>query len=657
MSQKSTYRPEIDGLRTVAIVPVVLVHMGFAWMSGGYVGVDVFFVISGYLISGVIIQKMNSDSWSFAGFWKARILRILPASVVMMLSVLVAAYFIMTPQHFVETSHSAMWQSVFLESVHLASQSHGYYDSTAQVKPLLHTWSLSIEELFYFLFPFALFFLWKRGRKLTIGVFALVALISLANSVIGSVVYPESTYYLLSARAWELLVGVLARVIVMRPNRITAQAMSLVGIVAIGYACIAYTDQTVFPGFAALIPTMGTAAILVSNQDHGTLVGRFLSMKPMVYVGKISYSLYLWHWPVYVFWKYYSLEAIGLSDQLLMICLSVVLALMSYYLIEKPFRYMLIDCRIPKIYGLGIGQVAAVASLGFLVTANAGWPERFETTSNIHKYYPDSSDDFDSKKIAEVKEILKQDKLVHLGKEGKPEFLVWCDSHGHPLREMISETASQQGLSGRIAMRSGSLPVPNVWTQRGSGQREFLAYNAAIEDYVYDSNIKHVILIGRWTPAVLGTENRTLSDTDRIPILKDSPQVLEKHLTALVDRLQSKGVTVWLMRQVPEHPFNPVEKLVATRGRIEGVTLAEHLMFQKETNEILLRSGATILDPTPYMFGENNRTILVGPDGIPEWLDGSHLNTLGAKRLKPLFNEVMEKIKTERYRDELSVQP
>jgi len=645
MSGTTQYRPEIDGLRAIAIIPVVLFHLALG-VSGGFVGVDVFFVISGYLISGIIIRSVDSGKWSAKQFWMRRCRRILPASVVMILAVLCGAYFLMSAQHFDETAVSALYQSVFLESIHLAGENLDYYATGAEERPLLHTWSLSVEELFYLAFPFLFVFLWKRGRKAAIIFLFLLATVSLIKSEFGAVLEPRATYYQLTTRGWELLVGVLAQIFVLNADRKSSEILSAIGLGLIGYACFAYDKTTVFPGFAALVPTVGAAAILIANEKHQTLVGKVFSFPLFVFIGKISFSLYLWHWPLYVFAKYYAIDPLTTGDRLGILAASLGVATLSYYLVEQPFRQGWSKARARTVYSWGIGSLASVALLSTIVTKNAGWPERFNGLTEKHRHYPEMGDeDLDLKKIGDVREILRNDGLTPIGTEGAPQFLVWSDSHGHALKEVIDESAKRNGISGRHAMRCGSLPIPNVWTPRPSGKHEMLAYNAAIEQYIYDTNIRDVILIGRWSPAVTGEENRLLSETDTDPDLETSPDILRRNLTALVDRLKSRGVNTWIMSQVPEHEFDPVEKLIARRGRVPGLTLAKHQDHQRQTNSILEGAGSTVLDPTPFLFGGDDRTFLMAEDGIySEWHDADHLNTIGARRLRPLFDQLMYKV-------------
>lgn len=306
MRDVKTYRPDIDGLRTIAVLPVLLFHAGFLSIAGipiapgGYVGVDVFFVISGYLISKIIHAEITGDRWSVTTFYARRVRRIFPALFVVYAACLVwaGAYGLSLDA---EAVRSAVLSSVlFVSNLHFAGQS-GYFDTGLQNNPLLHTWSLSIEEQFYILFPLLLISLRRASETMRFSVLALLVVASFAASVFLTATAADSAYYSLSARAWELGIGSLLAVWgPVRMSRGLAEILGISGLAAILVAILSFDKATAFPGPWAILPVLGAAAVILSGSSEKTSASRFLSLAPLRGIGLISYSLYLWHWPVLV---------------------------------------------------------------------------------------------------------------------------------------------------------------------------------------------------------------------------------------------------------------------------------------------------------------------------------------------------------------------
>ncbi|NBC20891.1 MAG: acyltransferase family protein [Alphaproteobacteria bacterium] len=302
------YRPEIDGLRALALVPVVLFHAGYACFAGGYVGVDVFFVISGYLITSILDREMSAGTFSLADSYERRARRILPALWLVCLACIPFAWGLMTPEHLAEFAQSLVAVALFVSNV-LFWQQSGYFDTAAELTPLLQTWSLAVEEPFYIVYLQALLVILPRSRRLTIVFLALACLASLLLAIWGARHAPHANYFLLPSRGFELGAGALLALTLgtHRPGgpRLRAAA-SLAGLLLILAGVVLLDSQTPFPGLAALLPVAGTGAIIAFSSPCDP-VGRLLSLRPVVLVGLVSYSFYLWHQPVFVFarlWQY-----------------------------------------------------------------------------------------------------------------------------------------------------------------------------------------------------------------------------------------------------------------------------------------------------------------------------------------------------------------
>jgi len=335
------YRSEIDGLRAIAVIPVILFHAGFQLFSGGFVGVDIFFVISGYLITTIILADLAVGQFSLLTFYERRARRILPALYVVMASCLPFAWLWLMPSDAKEFSNSVMAVLVFASNMFFW-QSSNYFDAGSDLKPLLHTWSLGVEEQFYVLFPIFLMLAWRLGRKRIVGLLTIVALLSLGLAVYATSTKPVAAFFLLPTRGWELAMGSLIAFYLEGKARdqfppALNQLLSLVGFGLIAGAALTFSKETPFPGFYALVPTMGAGLIIVFGLPE-TFVGRFLASRVFVGVGLVSYSAYLWHQPLLSFARHRSLTEPGELVIAGIIVLTFGLAYVTWRYVETPFR-------------------------------------------------------------------------------------------------------------------------------------------------------------------------------------------------------------------------------------------------------------------------------------------------------------------------------
>lgn len=335
------YRREIDGLRAVAVLPVILFHAGFQSFSGGFVGVDVFFVISGYLITTIILTELEQGRFSIINFYERRARRILPALFLVMFVCLPFAWLWLLPDDMKSFSQSLVAVSVFASNV-LFWKKSGYFDTAAELKPLLHTWSLAVEEQYYVFFPIFLVLSWRLGRSKTCRLLVIVFVVSLAVAQWASLAAPAAGFYLLPTRGWELLVGVFSAFFVTSfskdyiPTHIR-DVGGFIGAALIVYAIFAFDKETRFPSLYTLAPTIG-AALLIVCATQGTIIGRLLGNRILVGIGLISYSSYLWHQPLLSFARHLNLG--GPTKVLLggLAALSLGLGYFSWKYIEVPFR-------------------------------------------------------------------------------------------------------------------------------------------------------------------------------------------------------------------------------------------------------------------------------------------------------------------------------
>ncbi|MDR0735304.1 MAG: acyltransferase [Zoogloeaceae bacterium] len=342
------YRPEIDGLRAIAVIAVIICHSETSWIPGGFVGVDVFFVISGYLITRILLAELEAGRFSLAGFYERRARRILPALFCVLICCLPFAWFLLLPDQLENFSRSLLWTLAFISNFWFRGEI-GYFAPAANEMPLLHTWSLGVEEQFYLFFPLLVFLCWRgRHRKWVFSTIVLIiALWSLKYADRKSWHGSSGVFFLTQARIWELFIGALAAVYLTRwrtcaPRRWLAETGAALGLSLILFACARLDADSPFPGRYTLLPTLGALGVILFATPQ-TLAGRLLASKPLIGVGLVSYSAYLWHQPVFTFLR--------LSDPLpilsywpeqivrILLCASpLALAYLSWRFVEQPFR-------------------------------------------------------------------------------------------------------------------------------------------------------------------------------------------------------------------------------------------------------------------------------------------------------------------------------
>jgi peptidoglycan/LPS O-acetylase OafA/YrhL len=335
------YRSEIDGLRALAVLPVILFHSGFETFSGGFVGVDVFFVISGYLITTIILTELEQERFSIVTFYERRARRILPALFLVILVCIPFAWFWLLPSDMKDFSQSLVAVSIFASNI-LFWRESGYFDTAAELKPLLHTWSLAVEEQYYVLFPLFLMLFWKLGKRWMLLTLGLVFVASLAIAQWAAYAKPAAAFYLLPTRGWELLIGTFSAFYLSQANRrdfgkVLSELGGWLGVTLILYAVFAYSKATPFPGLYALAPTLG-AVLIILFATKQTSVGKFVGNKAFVGIGLISYSAYLWHQPLFALARHQSLIDPSATIFLLLSILALVLAYISWRYVEAPFR-------------------------------------------------------------------------------------------------------------------------------------------------------------------------------------------------------------------------------------------------------------------------------------------------------------------------------
>ncbi len=652
------YRADIDGLRAIAVLAVIAFHFAIG-CPGGYVGVDVFFVISGYLITGLLIKDFEDRTFSLKQFWLRRCRRILPAVFAMMIGTMALSYWLFLPYNLMQMAKSAVAQSLFVSNLNFW-RDRSYFNQESDWKPLLHTWSLSVEEQFYIVLPiiFLVVLRWKR-QWLYPSIFAATLLSFILNC---STIYasPAATFYLLPTRAWELLAGsLLATGAIPNRSRLTLQWLPVIGLLLIFWSVFAYDRHTLFPGAAALAPVVGTMLVIASPLDVATPVQRLLSLSPLVFVGKLSYSLYLWHWPLLSIARYAADGELALTAKIAVLLITIVAAYLSYVWVERPIhsrRWLVSNKKL----------LLTLGSVWFLISATA-----------LYFYLSDGCVFRSQLAVSEAPEIyplstiqtIRGGKLPVLGDtgNGRPSFIVWGDSHAAMNMPMINELAEQRKLSGIAAAMSSSPPLPGCENGWNPNLRE---WNAGVEKIIESENIMHVFLFARWSNYVLGASENDLlhGTTPEQPLVFDDPlmpktskvaaSVFLRSIRELCQRLTDDGRHVYLIPQIPEQPKN-VRKTTFINERTFGVLPADfestnrsdfnrqQSVTRQTFSNLAAESKFIELIPSErFLFAEDNHSI-VKFDNRLLYDDTHHLSIYGTDLairplLEPIFDEIRD---------------
>jgi len=447
------YRPEIDGLRALAVIPVILFHAGFESFSGGFVGVDVFFVISGYLITTIILSEMDDGKFSLLHFYERRARRILPALFFVMIICSPFAWLWLTPLELDDFSQSLIAVSTFTSNFLFWKES-GYFDTAVDLKPLLHTWSLAVEEQYYVLFPLFMILMWRLGKQWIIGVLVILAIISLGLAHWGAYYAPTPTFYLLPTRGWEILVGSFIaffynRFKHIKINPLLSQILSLVGFLFITYAIFMFDKQTPFPSLYALIPTLGAASIIAFTTPK-TLVYRVLSCRILVFIGLISYSAYLWHQPMFAFAKHKTFSEPSSLLMILLVVFSFIFAYLTWKYIESPFRGRKV-VQTKKLVLLSIAFSMVFIIIGIVGHKSDGFDSYFlenrlnDTQRDIYLLVKDSSrfKGFNSGECQFLQQHITDDSIKRINEcfsKYGPAVIVLGDSHATNLYHIVAKT-------------------------------------------------------------------------------------------------------------------------------------------------------------------------------------------------------------------------
>ncbi|MDA9020158.1 acyltransferase [Flavimaricola sp.] len=639
---KLNHRPDIDGLRALAVISVILYHAGIWWVPGGFVGVDIFFVISGYLISSIILSEISRGEFSFKRFFERRLRRIIPALLVMLAIVVATAQIIALPEQAQDTAKSGL-AALFSVSNFWFWQRSGYFAPATEFMPLLHTWSLGVEEQFYLVFPVMLLVLARipfQMKWLLFGgtiAFFLLGLWFSNNK-------PSVAYYLLPARAWEFGVGTLLAANIVPPlqRRLLIEVISALGFILIIFAVIFISSDMIFPGWAALLPVLG-AAMTIHAGGSAWISRNLLSARPVVYIGLLSYSLYLWHWPWLTAMRIRSGSIfLDLPLASLAVAATFVTAWLSWRFVEQPFRdgqFAPMNKLIFSINAAGI-LIVCIAVLSIL---NAGFPGRLNERGLAAIGVAGQVDP-----LQEPCRGVHDTKECRFGSANAPiSYAIIGDSHAPSFRHAIRSSEIMGDAVGTLYWMEGCPLLLDVSFSHGSRHEECGSFIDDIWAAISSQpDLNTIILVGRWPAWTTGLtpEHRFLRrqtlliDSQTVqPSIAENVDVFERSLGRTLERLNNMGFDVILAGAAPEPVFDvPTATAMAT---IAGRELPRGI----PRSDVESRAGAVDTLLRTITARHDNVELLsyweafcddfwcdTAREGLPLFKDDDHLSIAGA---------------------------
>lgn len=637
---KTIFRADINGLRAIAVISVVLFHFGVSGFSGGFVGVDVFFVISGFLMTGIIVRGVNKDQFKFASFYLARARRIIPALFFLVLVLLAIGWLYLSPMDYALLGREVDKSLLFLSNNYYFKRS-GYFDPDSHERLLLHTWSLSVEWQFYILYPVVLFFVAKVAKRLLLASILVLFFASFFYSVFKSYADPSYAFYMLPSRTWEMLLGgIIYFASVKETTKINKIWCHYLGVLLIATSVFIYSSATVWPGVAALLPTMGAALVIFSGKNS-----IFTSNQVFQKIGDWSYSIYLWHWPLVVYLALFDVKHTFLVVSSL-ILFSIVLGAFSYYLIENPIRKYFTSLRPWLALLLILLPVALALGAAKSLRDNKGFVERlpedmfFIFNQANHKFH-------------EMHECHKNrgenDCMYGSGDLG---VIVTGDSHAMSLVGSIAKA-----MEGRQVLdwTDGGCPTILGVTLKDKNPSRCNDFLSPRYERLSEYPGVPILVANRFSYHLIGGNEKT----SRIPAPKlylskpyneFSEYYTNEMYKGYVETLctLAKNNPVYLFKPTPELKLNVPNimgrsLLVTGKEKRVSVSLQEY----EERNQVALRlldeaankCNITLLDPIPYLC--DGHRCYGDIDGLPTYFDDDHLNPRGSDLLKPLFEKVL----------------
>lgn len=587
---KKYYRPDIDGLRAIAIIAVVLFHTYPSFLPGGFFGVDIFFVISGYLISGIIIRSLEANTFSFFDFYARRVRRIFPALGFLITSIAIVGLFVLSPKELKDLGHQIIYGSLFAENIYLIKHTGGYWDTATEMLPLMHLWTLAVEEQYYILYPLLCYVVFKAKKPLSL-ILIFLGIASFLLFIYQSTSSKILSFFSLQTRFWELCTGCLIAIAVQSEffkgffnRRVFVSSYfqnltSVIGLLLITLGIVFATDDSLYRSLLTVFPVLG--AVLVILSEKSWINKTVLSSKPFVFIGLVSYTWYLWHWPFLAisrnirggelpeFWGTTGLMALGF-----------IFAICSYYLVETPIRVRPVS----KFLVYNLCGVIGICSIGGLVIKkNEGFPSRLGESEAVVKNMVNKfpvSNDYARKTFGCVSFY------CWAPNNSRPRIALVGDSHAHHLGVGLEALGQQPFL---LIGQPGTPPVRNLLCLRHEEKSDYFMMERALDIVNNNSNIKTVILASRWGLFTYHSEVPYV--WTKYSEIKDRYQIFEKLFSESIEKLINNGKNVIVVLDNPQLPSDP-KKCIKTRPFLNyrGNCLfkkQDYLSREARTNEVI----------------------------------------------------------------------
>ena len=648
----NVYRPDIDGLRALAVLPVILFHADL-FFPGGYIGVDVFFVISGYLITQIIERDLKAHRFSVLVFYQRRIRRIFPALFVMCALSILVAYFLLVPEELRDFGKTLLASSAFSSNI-LFYRWSGYFAPDSEFAPLLHTWTLSVEEQFYVGWPLLLgvLSLPKASRWKTLAAVSILGG-SLTLSAYWVATNANAAFYLLPSRAWELAMGALLCLspisgFLARLPRTVASMASLTGLGLLGITLVTYDATTPFPGWSALLPCVGAALIIAAGEGGPSIGGRILSLRPLVWIGLMSYSLYLWHWPILVFGHLFAGHPLRVAERVGLVGLTFIVSWLSWRFVERPFRRAHVVRATSRTWVLGgLATSAVFIVVGAVLFWRDGLPARGANVAFVQELAAEEEALGQSGCLVARTASLPAIDGCLLGAQSSTsgyEIVLWGDSHAAQLAPVFGSVGQRLGVTTRQITKAGCAPIPDVtyarvdWMLAGCP-----AFNDdVLEEILGDSRVRVVVMSARWD--TYAERPMLLTDSGAGPSLSQSRQLFVSGLRNALMTLMDSGRQVILIGQVPLPPTEFIRCITRARfkGWPENACAIDESVARAQTeasvNRLLAQAGSGLeahvemVHPYDELCGNNGCMVEAAERFI--YMNDSHLSPHGAHLLQ-----------------------
>jgi peptidoglycan/LPS O-acetylase OafA/YrhL len=643
------FYPEIQGIRAISIIAVILFHFGVRALPGGYIGVDMFFVISGFLITKMIVGEVNHGTFPLVRFYKNRVVRLLPNLFLMIAATVVISYFVLRPYDFFQYAKSLQFSAIYLTNMVFARH-QGYFDMSRDVKPLLHTWSLSIEEQFYLIFPIFIILLFKlKSYRITVLVVIALASLGVRFNYIQHHL-PTEGFFSFAGRVWEFIIGGL---IVLMPNALknkfsNSEIISSLGLLLIAASLLFLAEGLPYSGLLLVVPCLATAMVILASQN--TRSSKWLGSKALVLIGGMSYSLYLWHWPLMVWFHNVDYGLSDTSQTFILLALTVTVSYLAWKYVEEPCRQNREKFSGKTVATMTFSFALFCASIGGYIYAQSGMENRFPSYVAVKKNIAD----FDFKAAtgmsikypnscssqSEPEAILKQ--CIFGDLSSKNRFLILGDSHAavwYPTFQVAAETKHWQGVLVSLA---GCPPIFNISSFDGAKNICDESFNRRIGALLETGKFQKVFLVAHWSMYSEGEPskqpNHFISDAQTTAYdAASSKQVMTRQLQKTIHRMNQNGSEVIIVHSVPTLP-KVIQDLPEnyTQPRVKAQQQNQFMTDWVYREQKIGQLSA--VDPTTVLCDAQNCKTRINDNVL--YTDNNHISAAAAAELVKLIEPV-----------------